>query len=130
MMSVLRSLVNATCEPPRTVQRTVPRSPPGAPQPALRATAPDRRCKRGPSPFRTSQGKGDDPPAGPPEWSPGKGDSPPPGLSNSNGLSILNQDHDRLQKAAAGRLADRQERPAGIQYPDRPGSRVRRNRAI
>ena len=60
---------------------------------------------------------------------PGFPSSPPQGgdhslrrPSNSNGLNILHQDHDRLQNAAMASLADRQERAVGVEHAD--GTRI------
>ena len=41
--------------------------------------------------------------------------------SNSNGLNILHQDHDRVQNAAPAPLADRQERAVGVEHADWTG---------
>jgi hypothetical protein len=47
-----------------------------------------------------------------------------------NGLNILNQDHNRLQKPSAGRLADRQERALDVEHAHRPRRAPGGNRPI
>src|SRR5688500_2118579 len=102
MMSVFRSLLNATCEPPRTAQRSVPR--------ARRAS----RVKRHAPPHQAAVA------VGPTRWK----------IPNSNGLNILNQDDYRLQTPAGPRLADRQPRAVRVHHSHGPWARSWRNRAI